>query len=131
MAGDAQMAANIRNAAMSTGPRSTSGKTRSSRNALKHGLTAMTVMAVLPQQDARLLEMISSPEANDEKTPKNVRNEPNSELPQAPVGSEVQSFFAMPADAKRSQAGGAVEGLGLRAAQEERPQDPHRRPERG
>jgi hypothetical protein len=39
MASDAQIAANRRNARNSTGPRSTSGKKRASRSALRHGLT--------------------------------------------------------------------------------------------
>jgi len=46
MATDKQIAANRRNALMSTGPRSLSGKARSGQNALKHGLTA--ARALLP-----------------------------------------------------------------------------------
>jgi hypothetical protein len=38
MATDKQIAANRRNGALSRGPKTTAGKTRSSRNALKHGL---------------------------------------------------------------------------------------------
>jgi hypothetical protein len=71
MASDAQIAANIRNAALSTGPRSTSGKSRSARNALKHGLTATTVMPVLPQQDAKLLEA-NTREALADRRPRTV-----------------------------------------------------------
>ncbi|MET4221764.1 uncharacterized protein (UPF0335 family) [Bradyrhizobium sp. LB14.3] len=41
MASDKQIAANRRNAARSTGPRSLPGKARSSRNALRHGLAAV------------------------------------------------------------------------------------------
>ena len=44
MATAKQAAANRRNAAKSTGPRTKSGKTRSSRNALKHGLSAEQVV---------------------------------------------------------------------------------------
>lgn len=40
MASPAQMLANRRNAALSTGPRSAGGKARAARNALAHGLTA-------------------------------------------------------------------------------------------
>jgi hypothetical protein len=41
-----QIIANRRNAQKSTGPRTTAGKLRSRRNALRHGLTAETVIAV-------------------------------------------------------------------------------------
>ena len=44
MASDRQIAANRSNALKSTGPRSLSGKERSSQNAIKHGLTAQHVM---------------------------------------------------------------------------------------
>ena len=44
MATAKQAATNRRNAAKSTGPRTKSGKTRSSRNALKHGLSAEQVV---------------------------------------------------------------------------------------
>ena len=45
-----QIAANRRNAEDSTGPRSEAGKQRSSRNAVRHGLTAETVIE--PLEDA-------------------------------------------------------------------------------
>jgi hypothetical protein len=50
MATDLQNTANRANALLSTGPRTTAGKTRSSLNALKHGCTAQTV--ILPGEDA-------------------------------------------------------------------------------
>ncbi len=49
MATDKQIAANRRNALMSTGPRSLAGKRKSSLNALKHGLT--TTQTTLPGED--------------------------------------------------------------------------------
>ena len=45
-----QIEANRRNAENSTGPRSEAGKQRSSRNAIRHGLTAETVIE--PLEDA-------------------------------------------------------------------------------
>ena len=42
-----QIEANRRNAEDSTGPRSKAGKQRSSRNAVRHGLTAETVIEPL------------------------------------------------------------------------------------
>ena len=45
-----QIEANRRNAEDSTGPRSKAGKQRSSRNAVRHGLTAETVIE--PLEDA-------------------------------------------------------------------------------
>ena len=44
-----QIEANRRNAQNSTGPRSEAGKQRSSRNAIRHGLTAETV--IVPLED--------------------------------------------------------------------------------
>lgn len=49
MSSQQQIAANRRNGKMSTGPRSSAGKARSSQNALKHGLTAEYVL--LPNED--------------------------------------------------------------------------------
>ena len=46
---EARFTANARNAQNSTGPKSDAGKKRSSKNALKHGLTS--VNAVLPNED--------------------------------------------------------------------------------
>ena len=53
MASPAQLAANRRNAQKSTGPRTAEGKKRASLNALKHGMTAKTV--VLPHESASRL----------------------------------------------------------------------------
>ena len=47
MTSDRQIAANRRNASKSTGPKSARGKERSRRNALRHGLTAETVIGAL------------------------------------------------------------------------------------
>ena len=49
MATEKQIAANQRNALMSTGPRSLTGKRRSAANAMRHGLTATQTM--LPGED--------------------------------------------------------------------------------
>jgi hypothetical protein len=46
-----QIDANRRNAQLSTGPRSSGGKTRSSLNATRHGLTAETVVTPLEDLD--------------------------------------------------------------------------------
>ncbi len=54
MSTPAQIEANQRNAQLSTGPTSESGKNTSSRNALKTGLTGRTVL--LPTEDAALYE---------------------------------------------------------------------------
>ena len=51
MVSDARLAANRRNAALSTGPKTEDGKAASRRNALKHGLTATLV----PIDDAQAL----------------------------------------------------------------------------
>ena len=50
-----QLNANRRNATLSTGPVTPEGKSRSSRNALKTGLTGRTVL--LPTEDAELYEL--------------------------------------------------------------------------
>jgi hypothetical protein len=47
-----QLAANRLNARRSTGPRTITGKSRSRRNALKHGLTATTVVHDLEEAEA-------------------------------------------------------------------------------
>ncbi len=47
MASEKQIAANRKNASSSTGPRTEHGKRRSRRNAIRHGLTAETVIDVL------------------------------------------------------------------------------------
>src|SRR6185295_18713256 len=49
MSTPAQLAANQRNAKLSTGPRTPEGKERSAQNALKHGLTSTA--PILPSDD--------------------------------------------------------------------------------
>ena len=56
MATAAQIEANRRNAKRSTGPKSDEGKDRVRCNAIKHGLTACTIMPVLPNEDPNGLE---------------------------------------------------------------------------
>ncbi len=56
MASPAQMAANRANAQKSTGPRTAAGKQRSSMSALKHGLSARTL--VLPHEDNTAYEEV-------------------------------------------------------------------------
>ena len=54
----AQIEANRRNAQKSTGPKTERGKARAKLNAIKHGLTARTIMSVLPQEDPVVSLMI-------------------------------------------------------------------------
>ena len=56
MATAAQIEANRRNAQKSTGPKTERGKDHAKLNAIKHGLTARTIMPVLPQEDPKELE---------------------------------------------------------------------------
>ena len=58
MATDAQIQANRKNAARSTGPKTEKGKAKARQNALKHGGRAKTldIMPVLPQEDPKVLE---------------------------------------------------------------------------
>ena len=56
MATAAQIEANRRNAQRNTGPKTDEGKDRVRRNAVKHGMTARTIMPVLPQEDPKELE---------------------------------------------------------------------------
>jgi hypothetical protein len=51
MTSQRQIAANQRNAKNSTGPRTSNGKLRSRQNALRHGLTAETVIGVLERPE--------------------------------------------------------------------------------
>ena len=51
MASDKQIAANRRNAQKSTGPKTLAGKRKCRRNALRHGLTAETVIDVFENVD--------------------------------------------------------------------------------
>ncbi len=55
MASTAQIAANRRNAAKSTGPKSDQGKARARLNALRHGANARIAIPVLPQEDPKEL----------------------------------------------------------------------------
>ncbi len=55
MATTAQIAANRRNAAKSTGPKSDQGKARARLNALRHGANARIAIPVLPQEDPKEL----------------------------------------------------------------------------
>ena len=52
----AQIEANRRNAQKSTGPKTERGKARAKRNAITHGMTARTIIPVLPQEDPKELE---------------------------------------------------------------------------
>ncbi len=56
MASAAQIQPNRLNAQKSTGPKTDGGKARVRRNAFKHGMTARTIMPVLPQEDPKELE---------------------------------------------------------------------------
>ena len=58
MATDKQITANRQNAAKSTGPQSQSGKSRASRNALKHGLSAEQV--VMFDEDPAVFDALRS-----------------------------------------------------------------------
>jgi hypothetical protein len=58
-ASPAQIAANIRNSKLSTGPRSTTGKQKSRSNALKHALTARVLRT--PEEVAAIGEAIEIP----------------------------------------------------------------------
>ena len=55
MATPAQIVANRRNAARSTGPRTPAGKAAASRNALRHGLTAQSPL--LPSEDSAAYQL--------------------------------------------------------------------------
>ena len=54
MASEKQMSANRLNAAKSTGPKAQDGKLQSRRNAMRHGLTAATVVPAI--EDAEEFE---------------------------------------------------------------------------
>jgi len=56
MATAAQIEANRRNSQKSTGPKTERGNDRARGNAVTHGLTARTIMPVLPQEDIKELE---------------------------------------------------------------------------
>ncbi len=56
MATSAQIEANRLNAQKSTGPKTERGKAHARLNAVTHGMTARTIMPVLPQEDPKELE---------------------------------------------------------------------------
>ena len=56
MATAEQIEANRLNAQKSTGPKTDEGKASVRRNAIKHGMTARTIMPVLPQEDQDTLQ---------------------------------------------------------------------------
>jgi len=56
MATAAQIEANRRNSQKSTGPKTERGNDRARGNAVTHGMTARTIMPVLPQEDIKELE---------------------------------------------------------------------------
>jgi hypothetical protein len=65
MASERQIAANRRNAKKSTGPRSADGKARSSRNALRHGLSIASRVHPAFQNNVMLLARALSPASED------------------------------------------------------------------
>src|SRR5271157_6665797 len=65
MATAAQIEANRRNAQRSTGPKTDDGKARVGRNALKHGMAALTLMPSLPQEVPQQLEERTDRYTND------------------------------------------------------------------
>ncbi len=71
MASEAQIAANLRNAKRSTGPRSQEGKCRVRGNALKHGMYALTIVPFSLQGDPGQLEERTAAWDNDVQ-PRNV-----------------------------------------------------------
>jgi hypothetical protein len=65
MATERQIAANRQNAKKSSGPRSTAGKARSRRNALRHGLSIPSRAIPAFQKDVMLLAGALSPAGED------------------------------------------------------------------
>jgi hypothetical protein len=59
MATEKQILANQQNAKHSTGPRAVSGKRRSRRNAIRHGLTTETVIDALEDAGDGLISQIA------------------------------------------------------------------------
>ena len=59
MSSPAQAAASAANALLSTGPRTDAGKARSSRNAVKHGLTSKQLV-IAPGQEEEFAELHES-----------------------------------------------------------------------
>src|SRR3954452_15419274 len=70
MATERQVAANRRNAARSTGPKTEKGKEKARGNALKHGGRAATldIMPVLPHEDPEELEQRTAAWLDDWRT---------------------------------------------------------------
>ena len=62
MATERQIAANRRNAGNSTGPRSSGGKKRASRNSYRHGLAAAVTTT---EEDAKRIERLARRIAGD------------------------------------------------------------------
>ncbi len=75
MATAAQIEANRVNAQKSTGPRTDKGKVRARLNALKHGMTARTIMPVLPHEDPKQLEDRTQQFINDMRPRNDVERE--------------------------------------------------------
>jgi hypothetical protein len=68
MTSPAKVAANRTNATKSTGPRTTQGKSRASRNALRHGLTsAASLSSAVSARVQKMVEMIAGPNATPEQ----------------------------------------------------------------
>ena len=66
MATEKQIAANRENAKRSTGPKTAAGRSRSSRNAVRHGLSCPLDFAMSEKADA-IARLLSSVGANDEQ----------------------------------------------------------------
>jgi hypothetical protein len=66
MATEKQIAANRENAKRSTGPKTAAGRSRSSRNAVRHGLSCPLDFAMSEKADA-IARILSSVGANDER----------------------------------------------------------------
>jgi hypothetical protein len=65
MASERQRAANRRNSRSSSGPRTAAGKAQTSRNALRHGLAALTHRQAFPADEVQRLAKVISGDDND------------------------------------------------------------------